>query len=131
MRRLLLDTNVVLWLLLGQRSKVPGATAAELEAPGNAVSVSAASVWEIAIKRSLGKLELPSHWCAALLRLDLDHLPITALHAAEVERLPLHHRDPFDRLLIAQAKTERMALVSADARLKHYGVEVLWQAAEG
>jgi PIN domain nuclease of toxin-antitoxin system len=83
-------------------------------------------VWEIAIKRSLGKLTIADGWGATLRRLGFDPMPVTAVHAEAVERLPWHHRDPFDRLLVAQASVERRTLVSADRRLGAYGVDVLW-----
>lgn len=126
MTRLLLDTNVVLWLLLGDRERVSVQAVRALEDEENQIALSAASVWEIAIKRSLGKLTIADGWAAALRRLDFDPLPVTAIHAEAVEQLPWHHRDPFDRLLVAQAIAERLALVSADRRLAAYGVEVLW-----
>lgn len=126
MRRLLLDTNVVVWLLLGDRRAVPDAVVQALADERNTVSLSAVSVWEIAVKRSLGKLEIDDRWPEALTRLDFEPLPVTFLHAREVERLPWHHRDPFDRLLVAQASLERHELVSADSRLAAYGVDVLW-----
>jgi PIN domain nuclease of toxin-antitoxin system len=125
-RRLLLDTNVVVWLLLGDRRSVTGAAAEALEDESNAVSVSAVSVWEIAIKRSLGKLVIEDGWTKALRRLGFDPMPITAVHAEHVERLPWHHRDPFDRMLVTQALLEAQALVSADPHLAAYGVDVVW-----
>jgi PIN domain nuclease of toxin-antitoxin system len=123
---LLLDTNVVVWLLIGDRAAVSETAVEALTDERNRVTVSAVSVWEIAIKRSLGKLDLQDGWATALSRLDFEPLPITALHAEHVERLPWHHRDPFDRLLVAQAQLEDAALVSADARLARYGVDVVW-----
>jgi PIN domain nuclease of toxin-antitoxin system len=124
--RLLLDTNVAVWLLLGDRARVSTNAVEALEDDRNEVAVSAASVWEIAIKRSLGKLTIADGWAATLRRLGFDPMPVTAMHAEAVERLPWHHRDPFDRLLVAQASVERCALVSADRRLGAYGVDVLW-----
>ncbi|HHW83324.1 MAG TPA: type II toxin-antitoxin system VapC family toxin [Actinomycetales bacterium] len=124
--RLLLDTNVVVWLLLGERGSIPGDVAAVIAEPETQSFVSAASVWEIAIKRSIGRLEIEPHWRRVLSGLDLDHLPITADHAARVEGLPWHHRDPFDRLLIAQALAERCILVTADRTLDRYEVETWW-----
>lgn len=126
MTRLLLDTNVALWLLLGDRERVSDEAVEALEDERNELALSAASVWEIAIKRSSGKLTIADGWATALRRLDFDPMPVTAIHAEAVERLPWHHRDPFDRLLIAQALVERLVLVSADPRLGAYGVEVLW-----
>jgi PIN domain nuclease of toxin-antitoxin system len=125
-RRLLLDTNVVVWLLLGDRARVSETAVAALEAQENDVVVSAASVWEIAIKRSLGKLTIEDRWPDALARLGFEPLPITAVHARAVELLPWHHRDPFDRLLIAQATEERCVVVTADDRFAAYDAEVVW-----
>jgi len=125
-KRLLLDTNVAVWLLLGDRKRVSTDAVRALEDTNNEVALSAASVWEIAIKRSLGKVTLPDAWARALQRLGFDPMPVTAIHAAAVERLPWHHRDPFDRLLVAQASLERCALVTADHRLATYPVETLW-----
>ena len=126
MKRLLLDTNVAVWLVLDERARVSNAAVAVLEDERNEIALSAASVWEIAIKRSLGKLTVGDGWATALRRLGFDPLPVNALHAEAVERLPWHHRDPFDRLLVAQALVEGRVLVSADPRLEAYGVEVLW-----
>lgn len=126
MTQLLLDTNVVVWLLLGDRDAVSQAAVQALTDEENPVSVSAVSVWEIAIKRSLGKLRIDEDWAGALARLDFEPLPVTSLHARQVEHLPWHHRDPFDRLLIAQAALEGHALVSADARFADYAVDVVW-----
>jgi PIN domain nuclease of toxin-antitoxin system len=123
---LLVDTNVVVWLLLGDRARVSDTAREALEDEHNTVAVSAATVWEIAIKRALGKLTIADGWARTLGRLAFDPLPVTAIHAEAVERLPWHHRDPFDRLLVAQAATERLALVSADPRLAAYGTDVVW-----
>lgn len=126
MKRLLLDTNVAVWLLLGDRERVSSEAVGALEDEQNKVAISAASVWEIAIKRSAGKLTIADGWAATLRGLGFDPLPVTAIHAEAVEGLPWHHRDPFDRLLVAQALVERLGVVSADRRLGAYGVEVLW-----
>jgi PIN domain nuclease of toxin-antitoxin system len=125
-RKLLVDTNVIVWLLLGDRSRVSETARDALEDERNRVAVSAVTVWEIAVKRSLGKLTIEDRWARALTGLGFDALPVTAIHAEAVEHLPWHHRDPFDRLLAAQAITEGLELVSADARLAAYGVELVW-----
>jgi PIN domain nuclease of toxin-antitoxin system len=125
-KRLLLDTNVAVWLSLGDRDRVSTSAVEALGDTTNDVALSAASVWEIAIKRSLGKVTLPDRWTAARQRLGFDPMPVTAVHAAAVEGLTWHHRDPFDRLLVAQASVERCALVTADRRLAEYRVETLW-----
>jgi PIN domain nuclease of toxin-antitoxin system len=88
--------------------------------------VSAASVWEIAIKRSLGKLTAPDDLPNRIADEGFAWLPVSAAHAWQVRDLPAHHRDPFDRLLIAQALVERLPIITADARLSDYGVEVRW-----
>ncbi len=126
MKSLLLDTNVVIWLLTGDRGAVSAGALDALGDEHNPISASAVSTWEIAIKRSVGRLELESGWARALLQLDFGQMPITAEHAAKFEDLPWHHPDPFDRMLIAQAMAENHSLVSADARLSDYGVEVIW-----
>ena len=125
MTRLLVDTHVLLWLLLGDRDAVSERAEQALSDTGNAVSVSAVSVWEIAVKRSIGKLVIGDAWPLAITALGFDPLPVTALHAQAVETLPWHHRDPFDRLLIAQAAAEGHALVTADPRIAAYDVAVL------
>lgn len=126
MTKLLLDTNVVIWLLLGDRDAVSDQVTEFLLDEDNSISVSAVSTWEIAIKRSLGKLDIDASWAKTLTHLRFDQMPITAEHAAMVERLPWHHRDPFDRLLIAQAILEDHVVVSADRQMKQYDIEVLW-----
>jgi len=122
----LLDTHVVLWLLMGERDALGPGVVEEIGSPRSTPYVSAASVWEIAIKRSLGKVVLEDRWLNALLSLELEHLPVTAHHAAAVEDLPWHHRDPFDRLLVAQAVVEGCTLVTSDAALTAYGIPILW-----
>lgn len=124
--RCLLDTNVVVWLLLGDRQAVPEHVVETISSPDAEPHVSAASVWEIAIKRSLGKLTIEPSWAQTLARLDLTPLPINATHAAGVEALPWLHRDPFDRLLVAQALVEGCTLVTSDRQLDAYEVSTLW-----
>lgn len=127
--RYLLDTNVVVWLLLGDRSAIPQDVAEAISDPRAHVLVSAASAWEIAIKRSLGKLRIGENWRSALGHLEVDQLPVTLDHAAAVQHLPWHHRDPFDRLLLAQATVERATLVTSDRTLDQYDVTTWWGGA--
>jgi PIN domain nuclease of toxin-antitoxin system len=86
--------------------------------------VSIASLWEIAIKRSLGKLSAPDDLSERISDEGCSWLTLTASHAREVRRVPVHHRDPFDRLLVAQALIERLPIITADPRFRPYGVDV-------
>jgi PIN domain nuclease of toxin-antitoxin system len=118
--RLLLDTHVFLWVVTGSRDLK--AAARKYLGAAQAVYVSAASIWEIAIKSRLGKIEGDPEALAAMIEASgFLELPVTARHAAAVAKLPLHHADPFDRLLLAQAFSEPLRLVSADRALIPYG----------
>jgi PIN domain nuclease of toxin-antitoxin system len=123
--KLLLDTHAALWWLGGDE-RFGQAAAAQLIRGRNEVLLSAAVVWEVAIKRSLGKLDAPDDLAPTLLAAGVLPLPISLEHAAAVERLPWHHRDPFDRVLIAQAAHEGAVIVSGDDALRPYGVPVVW-----
>lgn len=123
--KLLLDTHVALWWLADD-ARIGGNADRELSDETNRVLLSAAVIWEIAIKRSLGKLRAPADLVETLIRAGVQPLPITLDHASAVEALPWHHRDPFDRLLVAQALSEGAAIVSRDERLRRYGVSVVW-----
>ena len=123
--KLILDTHAALWWLSGDERF--GTDAEEhLTDTTNQVLLSAAVVWEVAIKRSLGKLEVPGDFAPALLGAGAQPLPVSLDHAAAVEQLPWHHRDPFDRLRVAEATVERAAVVSADEALTAYGIRVVW-----
>jgi PIN domain nuclease of toxin-antitoxin system len=121
--KLLLDTHVFLWTVTGHASLKPPARRIISEA--DAVYVSAASIWEIAIKSRLGKIEGdPETLVSAIEGSGLIELPVTPRHAAAVAKLPLHHTDPFDRLLIAQALAESLELLTGDRALAAYGPNV-------
>jgi len=129
MTNLLLDTHAMLWFFWGDSQLSPNAKSL-IEDADNRKLVSIASCWEIAIKVGLGKLDLgePSH---SFLPREIEHnnfelLPISLNHATMVEGLPTHHRDPFDRLLIAQATVEELSLVSADVAFDRYDVTRSW-----
>ena len=124
MMRLLLDTHVLLWWLADMPSLTTGARAA-IQDTNNVIAISAVSVWEIAIKRSLGKLQIPDSWCDAIVEEPFEHLPIQFVHCRTVEELPLLHRDPFDRLLVAQAIVEKATLVTFDEDIRRYDVPCL------
>jgi PIN domain nuclease of toxin-antitoxin system len=123
--RLLVDTHALLWWLSDDPALSPAARAAIAE-PTNEPVVSSASIWEIAIKRSLGKLSAPDELPSQIAGGGFGWLPITAEHAWEVRRLRPHHRDPFDRLLVAQALIERIPIVSSDEHFLAYGVDTRW-----
>jgi PIN domain nuclease of toxin-antitoxin system len=121
---LLLDTHVVLWWLDDNPTLSPRARS-EIANGDNAVFLSAAVIWEIRIKQALGKLKLPRNFRDILDSQPFISLPITADHAHAVFELPAHHRDPFDRMLLAQARAERLTLVTHDKRLRQYGIPML------
>ena len=123
---LLLDTHLVLWWMAGEASRISKRALAALGSDGVEPVVSAVTVWEAAIKRGLGKLEAPAGMLRQLEGAGVELLPITARHADLVSSLPLHHRDPFDRLLVAQATIEELPLVSDDQTLRRYDIEVVW-----
>ncbi len=117
--RLLLDTHIFLWAVAGSASLKPATR--RLIQSADRVHVSAASLWEIAIKAQLGKLDAnPDELTEAIGQSGFVELPVRAAHAAAVARLPPHHNDPFDRLLVAQALSEPLKLLTADAMLARY-----------
>lgn len=120
---LVLDTQALLWWLADSDRLGPAAVEA-IDAATTAYA-SAASVWEVAIKRATGKLDAPDDLLDQLTAAGFTALPISWTHAHGVSELPLHHRDPFDRVLVAQARTEGATLVTADATLAAYDVALL------
>ncbi len=127
--RVLLDTHCWLWVH-AQPERFSLAARAVIEDTGNQLFFSAASAWEIAIKYALGKLPLPvppaEYVPSRMERGDTAALPVEHEHALRVATLPPHHRDPFDRLLVAQCQTERMRLLTKDPQFKPYDIEVIW-----
>ena len=121
--RLLIDSHVALWWLAGDESIGP-VCAAQMQS-ADEVRFSAVTPWELGIKRSLGKLAYPDGLVTALSEAGFSELPISAAHADRAPDLPLHHRDPFDRMLVAQAQLESLVLVSADRSLRPYDVEII------
>ncbi len=119
----LLDTHVLLWWLVGEA--LSPAAQVVLEAPGQVVRVSAVTAWEIAIKQSKGQLEVAEDYLDVVQEQGLQFLPVEVRHAVSVRDLPMHHRDPFDRMLVAQAQVERLTLMTRDRRLTAYDVKVL------
>jgi PIN domain nuclease of toxin-antitoxin system len=126
--KLLLDTHAFLWLMAGDRrlSRPARRAVEDVEAE---LYLSAASVWEMAIKANLGRLQLPASvadYVQSKISGGFQILPVEWMHAAAVEALPAHHRDPFDRLLAAQSLAEKIPLVTADPAFKAHGVTVVW-----
>jgi PIN domain nuclease of toxin-antitoxin system len=126
----LLDTHVVLWWLQGS-SKIPPGVRAIIQDPASQVLVSAASAWEIAIKYKAGKLEaastLVSRFEAVIEEEKFVELPISTRHAIHAGMLQGTHKDPFDRMLISQARTEKLPVVSTDRCFDKYGVRRIWR----
>lgn len=122
--KLLLDTHVFLWW----RTDSPQLKGTAREAIGQAdlVFVSAASAWEAAIKMGLGRLELPQSFEEGVQDSGFERLLVDFSHAERVAALPMHHRDPFDRLLVAQAQQEDLTLVTHDQALEGYDLDILW-----
>jgi PIN domain nuclease of toxin-antitoxin system len=120
----LLDTHVLLWVL-SDDPRLEGRARAAITDGRNRVLVSAVSAWEITIKKALGKLRVPDDLPAQLARQRFVSLDITVTHALAVGDLPHHHADPFDRMLVAQARTDRLTLITHDPQILHYEVEVL------
>lgn len=122
--RLLLDTHVLIWAV-ADPERLDSAVLEAIAAPGNDVLVSSASVWEIAIKRTLGRIDFPVDELPGLLdRMGVEALPISIDHAIVAGSLPRHHNDPFDRMLIAQAKVDNAVLLTDDAQFRRYDVPI-------
>jgi len=122
--RLLLDSHVLLWWLADDPNLPPRARATIADS-ATSVLVSAATVWELAIKRAAGRLETPDHLLEVLQANKFESLPIASAHALKAAALPHHHADPFDRMLIAQAQHEGLTLASVDRRFGAYDIDLL------
>lgn len=127
--RLLLDTHTFLWAV-SEPARIPRRVMAVLHRRTNELHLSAVSIWEMAIKRSIGKLSTDIGIGALIelgrRKMQLQTMDVTTDHALLVETLPWHHRDPFDRLLIAQALWEDITVVGVDSRFDAYGAKRLW-----
>ncbi|HEX3911470.1 MAG TPA: type II toxin-antitoxin system VapC family toxin [Solirubrobacteraceae bacterium] len=125
MSALLLDSHALLWweaddARLSERARE------QIEGPNSVAFFSAVSLWELAIKQALGRLRLPDTLTSQLLEEGFQEVPITAAHGLLAGGLPRHHSDPFDRMLVAQARSEGLTIVTADSRIGAYDVPVLW-----
>ncbi len=129
--KLLLDTQCWLWWF-AQPERLNEEAITHIVDENNELWLSIASIWEIGIKVAIGKLPLPdpldSYISSRMAQLGMRSLEITASHALQAAALPLHHRDPFDRMLIAQAQIEEMRLVSSDSMFNKYDISLLWAA---
>ena len=126
--KMLLDTHALVWALTDKDQLSAEARRVYLDTR-NKLSISPVSFWELAIKSSIGKIKLKENWCSAF-RADLDEnaiqwLPVSPEHCHQVERLPFIHRDPFDRMLVAQSLAEPMRLLTSDTALAKYGDIIL------
>lgn len=122
--QLLLDTHALIWWL-SNNSTISSEAKDAIADPDNIVFVSAASAWEIAIKKSLGKLQAPDDLKVQIEKKKFTPLAISIDHALTVEKLPLHHQDPFDRILIAQAISENLIIVTRDRKFEAYEVKTI------
>ena len=126
---LLLDTHTMLWMLY-EPNKLSPTVRALIADPANNLLVSICSLWELTIKIGIGKMEIPHSDVTALLQ-NLENfgvglLPVIPTHLLALQQLPRHHRDPFDRILIAQAKAESIPLVTKDEDIQRYDLELIW-----
>lgn len=127
--KFLLDTHTFIWFITGN-SQLPVQLRIMIEIVENQRLISSASLWEIAIKMSLGKLDMGAPFTALipgqLTANRIEILPISVARLHQVAQLPFHHRDPFDRLLIAQSQVEQVPLLSRDATFDYYGTQRIW-----
>jgi PIN domain nuclease of toxin-antitoxin system len=122
-RGILLDSHILIWLDTGNERLPPDLLQTLRKSEQRFLS--AATAWELSLKQAAGKLKLATPVSAMMQTFGLQELPVTMRHGERAASLPLHHRDPFDRMLVAQALEEEMVLVTADGRLAQYGVPVL------
>ncbi len=124
MQRLLLDTHTFVWSLSDVPRLTEGARSAIAD-PRNDVFVSAITGWEIAVKRAKGRMTAPDNLSGMIEEKGFTHLPLTFHHAEQAGKLPMHHRDPFDRFLVAQAQAEDLVLVTRDRYIPRYDVRTM------
>ena len=122
--KLLIDTHIFLWSLL-EPEKLSSKATKILENPNNTILVSIVSIWESSIKKSLGKLEIPDDFSQALSYSNFGLLELSVVHCKAITKLPWHHRDPFDRMLIAQTQKENLTLMTHDKRISLYDAKIL------
>ena len=124
MQRLLLDTHTFVWWV-SDVARLTVAARAAIADPRNDVFVSAVTGWEIAVKKAKGRMKAPDNLAAMVDAKGFAHLPLTYHQAEQAANLPMHHRDPFDRFLVAQAQAEGLILVTRDGHIPLYGVRTI------
>tara|TARA_B100000446_G_scaffold161750_1_gene161633 strand:+ start:448 stop:834 length:387 start_codon:yes stop_codon:yes gene_type:complete len=124
MKRILLDTHVLIWWMSGDEQLGLNAQK-HISSTENSIYVSSASVWEMSIKQQLGKLSVPDDIESLVEELGFSALPISLFHGQQAGRLPTHHHDPFDRMLIAQAQAEGLQILTKDEHFLAYGVRLI------
>jgi PIN domain nuclease of toxin-antitoxin system len=124
MVKLLLDTHILIWWL-SQERRLSQAEIDLITDSDNFIFVSAATAWEIAVKKMIGKLEAPDDLPAALAINNFLELPITIEHSQKLYQLPLHHHDPFDRIMVAQAMSEDLTFMTRDAKIALYDIKII------
>ncbi len=122
--KFLLDTQIFIWWM-EDKKRLKENIKNILSDSSNSVFLSVTSVWEMAIKLKLGKLKLPKDWKQTIKNCRFEILPVNFEHALALEELPLHHKDPFDRMLIAQAKVENCTLITVDQKIQKYKIPVV------
>ena len=123
--RYLLDTNCLIWVMHGEFARIPKDILHILKTDDKRFSISILSIWEMTIKKSLGKLRLDDSYLEVITKLGLDIIPINIEHLVTLQNLPQHHKDPFDRLIIAQAISEKLTLVTTDQELARYDAKII------
>jgi PIN domain nuclease of toxin-antitoxin system len=124
MPKFLIDTHILIWWLEGS-SQLSSEVREIMRNGSNAIHLSSGAIWEMSIKQALGRLDVPHDLEQVLRQESIEVLPINASHALAVATLPSHHRDPFDRIQIAQAQLEDMTLISHDGEFGHYDVKLI------
>jgi PIN domain nuclease of toxin-antitoxin system len=124
MMKLLLDTHILLWWLT-QDQKLSQTAIDTIADSDNIIFISAATAWEIAVKKMIGKLEAPDDLPIALAANDFLELPITIEHSQKLYQLPLHHHDPFDRIMVAQAIAEDLTFMTRDTKISLYEIKII------
>ncbi len=124
MKRILLDTHALIWWMCGDK-KLGHDAKEQIATVENTIYISAATVWEMSIKQQMGKLTVPDDIESLIEELGFNALPISLFHGQQAGRLPMHHRDPFDRMLIAQAQAEGLQILTKDEYFPDYSVRLI------